>query len=359
LNSTGEGKSVDPQCVSQILNHPMLKELIPQLLGAFCNQQATFNPNANPNVNPSESDLHPGVVCDGCSGSISGIRYKCSSCPDFDLCATCEAKSGLHDSSHVFLKIAKPVQTGRGCPYRRPWATGHCDKKFGRWGSWKSQSQSPCKDSPLAQNRYLARFVTDVSIEDGTNINPEQSFVKIWKMRNEGSTAWPEGTRLIYVGGDKLSNVEYITVPGIDANSEVDLAVDMVAPSKPGRYVSYWRLVTPDGGRFGQRVWVDVIVAVEEVIPKPVSETPKAMEVETPIQVPETPITATPNIPIVVPQVIPIVAPEVIPVVTEEQITPEHQQLIDMGFHDRNLNKTLLAKNKNDVLRTVQDLLNY
>ena len=51
--------------------------------------------------------FHPGVVCDGCEGSIRGPRFKCISCPDYDLCKQCEEK-GLHPE-HEFVKFRKPV----------------------------------------------------------------------------------------------------------------------------------------------------------------------------------------------------------------------------------------------------------
>lgn len=35
-----------------------------------------------------------------------------------------------------------------------------------------------------------------------------------------------------------------------------DVAVDFLAPAKPGRYISYWRLALPSGQKFGQQVWV-------------------------------------------------------------------------------------------------------
>lgn len=37
---------------------------------------------------------------------------------------------------------------------------------------------------------------------------------------------------------------------------ELDIAVDFTAPELPGRYISYWRMVSPWGVKFGQRVWV-------------------------------------------------------------------------------------------------------
>ena len=50
--------------------------------------------------------FHPGVVCDGCEGSIRGPRFKCLICPDYDLCKGCEEK-GLHPE-HEFVKFRKP-----------------------------------------------------------------------------------------------------------------------------------------------------------------------------------------------------------------------------------------------------------
>jgi len=53
------------------------------------------------------------AYCDSCKQNISGIRYKCSVCPDFDLCSDCEAKNleqNFHPQLHYFLKINKPVR---------------------------------------------------------------------------------------------------------------------------------------------------------------------------------------------------------------------------------------------------------
>jgi len=52
-----------------------------------------------------EGATHHGVSCDGCKMSpIQGIRYKCTVCPNFDLCSKCE-ESKIHDSNHPLLKM--------------------------------------------------------------------------------------------------------------------------------------------------------------------------------------------------------------------------------------------------------------
>lgn len=53
--------------------------------------------------------VHRSVSCNSCSVSpIRGIRYKCSTCFDFDLCESCEFMN-THDMTHVFLKIRVPL----------------------------------------------------------------------------------------------------------------------------------------------------------------------------------------------------------------------------------------------------------
>jgi len=56
-------------------------------------------------------ELHHGVICDGCQGQVSGFRYKCMTCFDYDLCETCESQ-GIHPD-HNMIRIATPESA---CP---------------------------------------------------------------------------------------------------------------------------------------------------------------------------------------------------------------------------------------------------
>merc|ERR1711994_719265 len=54
------------------------------------------------------AQVHWSVVCDGCDGPVVGPRYKCLVCPDYDLCATCEAR-GLH-VHHKMIRLPAPCK---------------------------------------------------------------------------------------------------------------------------------------------------------------------------------------------------------------------------------------------------------
>ncbi|OEL17027.1 Protein NBR1-like protein [Dichanthelium oligosanthes] len=108
-------------------------------------------------------------------------------------------------------------------------------------------------------------FIKDVTVPDGTPMAPSAPFTKIWRMRNNGFTKWPYGTQLVWVGGNHLSCLSSARLAisangGLNPCEETDVTVDFLAPAKPGRYISYWRLALPSGVKFGQQIWVHIQV---------------------------------------------------------------------------------------------------
>lgn len=57
-----------------------------------------------------------------------------------------------------------------------------------------------------------SRFVSDVTIMDGTVMAPSTPFTKIWRMRNNGSFIWVSGTRLVWIGGDNFSEKHTVEI---------------------------------------------------------------------------------------------------------------------------------------------------
>jgi len=114
-------------------------------------------------------------------------------------------------------------------------------------------------------SKPAARFVRDVTCPDGSCISANSVFNKTWKIRNDGNDRWPTGCGINFVGGDALCDPKLdIVIPAIDAGMEVDLTLQLTAPAQTGRHVSYFKLKTPEGNHFGQRLWADIRVIDDE-----------------------------------------------------------------------------------------------
>jgi len=112
---------------------------------------------------------------------------------------------------------------------------------------------------------YKATFLSDNNMPDGQIIAPGAEFVKSWCMVNDGNTAWPAGTALVFIAGNRLAGLNdsplRYKVGDVEPGAVVDVwAGDMKAPDEPGRYVSYWSLQDEEGCLFGHRVWCDIVV---------------------------------------------------------------------------------------------------
>lgn len=197
------------------------------------------------------SIFHRGIRCDGCGVyPIVGDRHKSLVKEDYDLCSVCFNVTG---KAADYIRIEKPVsQREAFSSQHHPWypvplahRVKHCGVKRGL----------PKLDS---------RFVSDVTIADGTIMAPSTPFMKIWRMRNNGNFIWTQGMKLVWIGGDRFDERDSIEIEipseGIAVDAELNIAVDFTSPSAPGRYLSYWRMSSPSGQKFGQRVWLLVLV---------------------------------------------------------------------------------------------------
>ncbi|MCO5608830.1 hypothetical protein L7F22_063047 [Adiantum nelumboides] len=119
-----------------------------------------------------------------------------------------------------------------------------------------------------------SRFVQHLNFLDGGEIVVGKKFTKSWRLRNSGILPWPSATQLVYAGGDVLGSQKAyaLEIPkcGLLSGAEIDVSVDLVTPDRPGRFVSYWRLMVPTGQKFGQKIWV-IIQAISK--PEHVNQT--------------------------------------------------------------------------------------
>jgi hypothetical protein len=92
----------------------------------------------------------------------------------------------------------------------------------------------------------------DVTIPDDTRLQPGETFTKVWRFVNKGSCTWTQNYSIVWFSGDDLG-VEKVQAfsDSVSPGDIIDISVDMIAPTTPGVYSSYWMLRNDRGGLFG------------------------------------------------------------------------------------------------------------
>ena len=119
-----------------------------------------------------------------------------------------------------------------------------------------------------------AHFVEDVTVPDGTEFKPGESFTKTWRILSCGCVPWPDGTNWVFVSGDLMGAPESISVPHTPLSKTADISVNMVAPDEPGTYEGCWQMQDPNGGHFGDQVYVGIVVPTPTPTLTPTTPTP-------------------------------------------------------------------------------------
>jgi hypothetical protein len=112
-----------------------------------------------------------------------------------------------------------------------------------------------------------SEFISDVTIPDGSVLEPGQNFRKEWQVKNTGSCTWDEGYALVYIGGSSPNldpytyefqqNSDFVT-----GGSTVNLGLNLTTPCTPGEYQGTWRMRNDQGAYFG--TFLTVIVKVTD-----------------------------------------------------------------------------------------------
>ncbi|CAN8106209.1 unnamed protein product [Discula destructiva] len=289
---------------------------------------------ANIGTRAAPRPCHYGICCDGplCNGSrktyIVGERYKCAVCHDTDFCANCEASpANTHNQTHPLIKFKTPVrrvevktkgedENGQKMPVMgdrlRPKAPSvpTCSTPVACQQQQQEQQEAQQKQANAQASFELQRQVIEAqrraiattaaketpiaiferdTVADGTIMPPNQVFEQTWVLRNGGDIPWPAGCSVKFVGGDYMGHIDSSHPAGIHdlvSASESTVCYDALAPgqefpftvllrtpAREGKFISYWRLQSDSGLKFGHRLWCDVSVQKPKTI-----ETPKVVE---------------------------------------------------------------------------------
>jgi len=121
--------------------------------------------------------------------------------------------------------------------------------------------------APPTASCDVAQFVRDISIPDGSVFSPGATFTKTWRLKNAGTCTW-SGYSLVFDSGDSMGGTSPTSIGTVSPGQEVDLSVNLTAPTTNGNYRGYWRirnasgvLIPVLGGTQGRTFFVDIKVA--------------------------------------------------------------------------------------------------
>lgn len=99
---------------------------------------------------------------------------------------------------------------------------------------------------------------------------PDSKINQFIEVFNSGSLKWPNNVYLVNVSGE--FHEEFIDVPSLEKGARHDIHLELVSPSKPGKYYSAWRLSysqeNEENSRkfFGPRITFEVNIELTDVL---------------------------------------------------------------------------------------------
>ena len=105
-------------------------------------------------------------------------------------------------------------------------------------------SPTPTRGAASGNCTHLATFVSDVTIPDDSVIEAGKSFVKTWRVRNDGTCTWGPNQSLralAFSSGNKMGSPDQVALTAdVAPGKTVDISVTFTAPSNSGTYTSEW-----------------------------------------------------------------------------------------------------------------------
>lgn len=117
-----------------------------------------------------------------------------------------------------------------------------------------------------------AEYVADITVPDGSDFHPGESFTKVWRLRNAGSATWTPGYALVFIGGSQMDGPDSVSLTQeVPPGGTVDLEVDLVAPQTSGTYRGFWEMRSAAGDLFTTAVYVEIDVVTTTTGVEPTS----------------------------------------------------------------------------------------
>jgi hypothetical protein len=114
-----------------------------------------------------------------------------------------------------------------------------------------SPPTAPGSAGSSQQCQVLANLVGE-TIPDGTIMKPGETFLKTWRLKNNGTCTWNSAYKVVYWSGDLMGgSQEYPLTAVVAPGEEVEIRLSLVAPTSNGNVSGFWKLQSEWGTPFG------------------------------------------------------------------------------------------------------------
>ncbi len=132
-------------------------------------------------------------------------------------------------------------------------------------------SKQAFDEQPDEKPCLLLGKVRDITLPDGTQMDPGEEGSKTWELTNAGTCDWDDEFEIVDAGGDFMKSVKNKEIgENVDPGESVRVTVPVVAPDDPGTYYNYWRMRSSSGKTFGggedadAAFWLKIVVVDED-----------------------------------------------------------------------------------------------
>ncbi|GAB4426435.1 MAG: hypothetical protein Kow002_15740 [Anaerolineales bacterium] len=171
------------------------------------------------------------------------VLSACGNATADDTIATAVAMTVAAQNTEAAAPTKTPVETGSG-------STSTPDA-----AATKTQLSTPTTAPPppaVDGVPCLRANLVGETIPDGTLFKPGETFLKTWRIQNNGSCTWNSSYKIVFWDGDLMGGLLEYDFPGETRPGEIaDISLFLKSPETNGSYKGYWKLVSEWGGAFG------------------------------------------------------------------------------------------------------------
>lgn len=104
-------------------------------------------------------------------------------------------------------------------------------------------------------------YLEDLTIPDGSLVDPGEQLDKRWQVENSGTCNWDASYRLRLISGSEMGAITEQSLYPARSGTQATIRIVFTAPTEPGIYQSAWQAYDPQGNSFGDPIYIQIIIS--------------------------------------------------------------------------------------------------